>query len=156
MCLLALVLLLCGLFLLPNAEAIGVSERAEQQRQRRLREGPSGKTKASSPSDETPAEETVRGIEKVIATTFVKINRTIAFKKHDDETFDRQEKQATDLVANHEKMVEEAKACVKNEEVRNGACVCCERSCVPLSIRISPSSLICAHAHSSIPTCTHA
>lgn len=95
--------------------------RTDQRRQRRLREDPASKVLAkegNNPSDETPAEETVRGIEKVIATTFVKLNRTIAFKKRDDETFDHQEKQASDLVANHEQMVEESKACVKNEEVR--------------------------------------
>lgn len=71
-----------------------------------------------NPAEDTPAEDTVRGIEKVIATTFVKLNRTVVFKQKDDELFEKREKEAKDIVANHNKMVEQAKACIKNEETK--------------------------------------
>lgn len=62
---------------------------------------------------ESPAQEVVRGLEKVVATTFLKLNRTVGAKNEDDRKLAEELENATHVVRNHRQAVDEAKRCVE-------------------------------------------
>ena len=67
----------------------------------------------SSSFDASPADDVVRGLEKVVATTFLKLNRTVGAKSDDDKKLANELEEATHVLQNHNQAVVDAKACVQ-------------------------------------------
>ena len=63
--------------------------------------------------DASPADDVVRGLEKVVATTFLKLNRTVGAKSDDDKKLANELEEATHVLQNHNQAVVDAKACVQ-------------------------------------------
>lgn len=64
----------------------------------------------------SPADDVVRGLERVIANTFLKLNRTVEYKIKDDADFERRVSDARRVVSEHESKVKEAEECIANAE----------------------------------------
>ena len=72
-----------------------------------------GVSSSSSSFDASPADDVVRGLEKVVATTFLKLNRTVGAKSDDDKKLANELEEATHVLQNHNQAVVDAKACVQ-------------------------------------------
>ena len=77
----------------------------------------------SSSFDASPADDVVRGLEKVVATTFLKLNRTVGAKSDDDKKLANELEEATHVLQNHNQAVVDAQACADENE----RCSCSQR-----------------------------